>query len=191
MIVSRQAEGFYLVYPKQRAVMAFGPVIPGADDDSLREAHAYIDDAQTGALAEVRYLFSDQNLIHSTMYLPGVGYGDNDVPASHDGLVNIRKVELLKMPMPMQCEIIRASLQNVVDEEMVDRIESLYRMNIPLAPEYIKLLTANAVFGIITDGGHFEFNSDQKKRSMHELMIHVDKWTISDEELGIDNSFGI
>lgn len=191
MIVSRQAEAFYLVYPKQRAIMAFGPVIPGADEDALREAHAYIDEDKTGALAEVRYLFSDQSIVHSVMYLPDVGYGDKEVPASHDGLVNIRKIELLKMPMPMQCDILRHALQGVVDEEMVDRIESLYRMNIPLSPDYIKLLTNNAVFGTITDDGKFIFDGNTVKRTMNELMIHIDKWTIPDEELGVDNSFGM
>ncbi len=181
MIVEYDAEGYYVLYPKDQMVMAFGPIIPNADGESLREAHAYIDEAGTGFLAEVRYLFKDNNVIHSALYLADVGYEKMDLPVSHDGLVNLRKVEMLSVPMSIQCQILRASLDGNVDTETASRIESLYRMKIPLEDKYLKLLNDNGVFGTFTEARGFTVNTSMPKHSLHELFIHLDKWTIDNK----------
>lgn len=95
--------------------------------------------------------------------MPDVGYGDTQIPTSHDGLVNLRKVELLKMPMSLQAQILRECLKDAVDDETIDRIESLYRMNIPLSVEYFKLLENNAVYGVISEDGVFKRDHSKRK----------------------------
>lgn len=189
MIQSHDAEGYYLIYPQQRAVLAYGPIIPGADTQALNEAHAYINEVGLGALTEVRYLFSDKSIIHSSMYMPDIGYGDVDIPNSHDGLVNIRKVELLSTSMNIQSQIIREGLTGVIDDELIDRLESLYRMKIPLSSDYVKLLQNNAVFGKFNEDGTFTRDHSKAKHTHNELQVHMDGWFLATNELEQNNNF--
>ncbi len=181
-----KAEGYYTINPKIRAAVAFGPIIKEADFKLLTAAHQMIDDTQIGMLAEVRYLTDRKDVVHSTFYMPPDGYGDVNIPPSVDGLVNFRKIEFLNMPMNMQCAILRYSLENVIDKDSIDCIESMYRMNIPLSDTYLKLLEDNAVFCQFFESKGLCVNDNIPKYSVGTLLVHGDNWCFYENHL--DNS---
>lgn len=164
-------DAHYILNPKSRLVSAYGPIVRNVTSEQLNNAHLYVMHSTDNALSEV-HTHSDGRIEYH-MFFSKIGYG-KDVDLDNKSIA-IRQIRVFDAHIKQQVQIIRHALNGVVDDEMADRIEALYRMNIPMSDIYQELLISHSVKGRMSEDGVLIVNSDTKY-NIDELLKHEDAY---------------